>query len=103
MAPSANALRQYGATGRGEIAEKGAQISWAYSIIAGLRESLDGAQGGEIAANLDRLYDYMGRRLIEANRTNAPELLDEVSELLRPLKTAWDALPEDARSAAPAA
>ena len=48
---------------RREIALKGENISWAISIIEGLRSSLDHSHGGEIAGNLERLYDYMIRRL----------------------------------------
>ncbi|MCK5386289.1 MAG: flagellar export chaperone FliS, partial [Gammaproteobacteria bacterium] len=44
---------------RGNISEKGGHISWAISIVEGLRASLDLEKGGEIAQNLDDLYDYM--------------------------------------------
>lgn len=79
---------------RGDIALKGTHISWAISIIDGLRMSLDQEAGGEIAANLDALYDYMGRRLVEANLKNDPAILAEVSGLLLEIKSAWDAIPE---------
>jgi len=79
---------------RGSIAEKGSHISWAISIIDGLRMSLDKTSGGEIAENLDALYDYMGRRLTEANIHNDESMLDEVSGLLLEIKSAWDAVPE---------
>lgn len=78
---------------RGAIAEKGEQISWAISIIDGLRASLDKTDGGEIAQNLDNLYGYMILRLTEANMKNDPARLDEVSDLLRQIKGAWDAIP----------
>ncbi len=77
---------------RGEIAEKGRHISWAISIVEGLRSSLDMDKGGDIASNLNDLYDYMKRRLLEANMTNDPAILDEVSSLLREIKDAWDAI-----------
>ncbi|MGE0080913.1 MAG: flagellar export chaperone FliS [Thiohalomonadaceae bacterium] len=85
--------------GNGQIAEKGEHISWAITIIAGLRASLDREQGGEIAANLDALYDYMERRLLEANLRNDATMLDEVSGLLRQIKFGWDAIPEELRRA----
>lgn len=78
---------------RGDIAQKGGHISWAISIIDGLRASLDLEAGGEIALNLDDLYDYMTRRLARANVENNPVLLDEVTSLLRSIKSAWDSLP----------
>jgi flagellar protein FliS len=80
---------------RGEIPQKGAHISWAISIIDGLRVSLDKSVGGEIAQNLDDLYNYMMTRLTEANLKNDTNYLNEVSSLLRQIKGAWDAMPEE--------
>jgi flagellar protein FliS len=86
-----------GLMARNEVAKKGAQITWAISIIDGLRASLDRKAGGDIATNLDDLYDYMKRRLFQANLENDVSILDEVSSLLREIKGAWDAIPEDVR------
>jgi flagellar protein FliS len=83
-----------GAMERKETAHKGAHISWAISIIDGMRASLDKNAGGEIAQNLDDLYDYMIRRLMRANMEDNPDLLDEVQSLLRSIKGAWDTLPK---------
>lgn len=80
---------------RNEIAEKGSHISWAISIIDGLRVSLNKEAGGEIAENLDNLYDYMERRLVEANLHNDVSILDEVSGLMLEIKGAWDAIPQE--------
>lgn len=80
---------------RGEIANKGNYISWAISIVEGLRLSLDGEKGGELADNLNNLYDYMERRLVEANLKNSQEMLDEVAELLGTIKSAWEEIPAD--------
>lgn len=79
---------------RNDISQKGGNISWAISIIDGLRASLNVDDGGEIAQNLDDLYDYMTRRLARANIENNPDLLDEVSSLVRSVKGAWDGIPE---------
>ncbi len=84
---------------RGQIPLKGSHISWAISIIDGLRMSLDKDQGGEIAENLDALYDYMGRRLAEANLKNDTAMLDEVVGLLLEIKAGWDAIATDTRPA----
>lgn len=81
-----------GAMLHGQNAQKGELISKAIAIIGGLRESLDLQQGGEIAANLDRLYEYMVARLVEANIGNDVALIDEVAELLRNVKSGWDAI-----------
>ncbi len=85
---------------RGVVADKGLQISFAISIIDGLRMSLDKELGGDIAANLDALYDYMGRRLLAANVENNPAYLDEVASLIKEVKSAWDAIPANVRKQA---
>lgn len=77
---------------RQDIAAKGEQIGKAVDIIGGLREGLNHEAGGEIAANLDALYDYLQRRLLEANLHSDIATLDEVADLLRPIKEAWDAI-----------
>ena len=93
----------------GETEKKGLSISKAINIIDnGLRASLD-RNAGEVAQNLDSLYEYMSRRLIEANLKNDQAMLEEVITLLADLKGAWDAIdpaaaPEPAQAApAPAA
>lgn len=88
--------RAKGCMQRGEIREKGQQVGWAISILEGLKASLNKAEGGEIAQNLEDLYIYMERRLIEANRNNDTSVLDEVTGLLRQIKEAWDAIGEQA-------
>ena len=78
------------ATSRVIFAAKGSAISKAISIIDnGLRASLDKEAGGEIAANLDALYDYMSRRLLHANLKNDVTIIDEVHGLLADLRGAW--------------
>jgi flagellar secretion chaperone FliS len=85
----------------GNIPEKGKYISKAILIIdSGLRASLNKDAGGEIALNLDSLYDYMSNRLLQANLTNQPELLEEVYGLLLDLKSAWDAIVETSNTMA---
>jgi len=88
---------------RGEIQAKGDQIGSAISILEGLKSSLDKEKGGEIAQNLEDLYLYMERRLIEAHTANDTAILDEVADLLRHIKEAWDAIGDHAAASAPAA
>jgi len=77
---------------RKAIAEKGAHIGDAISIIDGLQASLNHKPDKKLAGNFDALYDYMKRRLVEANLKNDLSMLDEVAGLMRELKEAWDAI-----------
>jgi flagellar protein FliS len=77
---------------RGEVAPKGEAIGKAMNIVAGLRGSLNLEAGGEIARNLEALYDYVDLRLLEANLKNDAARLDEVARLLGEIKGAWDAI-----------
>lgn len=76
----------------GDIVGKCENIDWAMAIIGGLRGSLNTEEGGEIAANLDSLYEYMGRQLALANVRNDRELLEEVISLLGEIKSGWDGI-----------
>jgi flagellar protein FliS len=80
---------------RGDIAEKGRQIVWCMKIVDGLRASLDPEQGGEIAGNLEALYDYISRRLLEANVSNDVAIIEEATGLLEEIKAGWDAIPSE--------
>jgi flagellar protein FliS len=87
------------ANARGSIVRKehearNNEINWIISVIDALRSALDFELGGEIAINLDLLYDYMIRRLYAANVEQSVEALDEVVSLMKEIKTAWDAMPE---------
>ena len=82
-----------GAMERGEPALTGESISKAISIVDNLRVALDHETGGTIAGNLSDLYDYILRRLLEANVMSDVSLLKEVSELLTEIKVAWDQVP----------
>lgn len=81
-----------GAMERQQTALKGEFIGKAIGIVGGLREGLDLQKGGELAANLDSLYQYMLSRLFEANVKNDTVLLDEVAGLLRNVKSGWDVI-----------
>ncbi|MBK1734848.1 flagellar export chaperone FliS [Halorhodospira abdelmalekii] len=86
-----------GAMERGEVSAKGELISKSISILDGLRSGLDHERGGRIAGNLEELYSYMQRRLVEANMHSQVEYLDEVASLMREIKSAWDAIPPELR------
>ncbi|MDO9162357.1 MAG: flagellar export chaperone FliS [Methylococcaceae bacterium] len=83
-----------GAINRGDYQEKSIQISKAAAIVGGLIDGVDLEKGGDIAANLMSLYEYVNTRLFEASAQNNTEILDEVQALMREIKQAWDAIPE---------
>lgn len=77
---------------RGDYQEKGRHIGAAAAIIEALHTSLDMARGEAIAVNLAALYEYMNRRLLEANVENDDARLAEVAALLGQIQSAWDAI-----------
>lgn len=81
-----------GAIERHDVPRKGELIGKSMGIIGGLREALDLEKGGEIAANLDRLYEYMLMRLLDANSKEDIAALDEVSGLMHQIKDGWDGI-----------
>ncbi|NOX52676.1 MAG: flagellar export chaperone FliS [Gammaproteobacteria bacterium] len=78
-----------GSIERNDFEGRSRSINACIEIFSGLQASLDHEQGGDIAANLDGLYDYMQRRLFRANSDNDLNALLEVGDLLNTLRTAW--------------
>lgn len=60
------------------------------AIINGLRSSLNMAAGGEIAENLDALYEYMVRSITQASDETLVSAFNECSLLLGEIKGGWD-------------
>jgi flagellar protein FliS len=83
---------------RGEVAAKGEKIGKALGIIEALMLGLDKARGGDIAVNLERLYDYMSRTLLRAQLENRADLLKEVTSLLREIKLGWEGIAPAAKA-----
>jgi flagellar protein FliS len=86
---------------RAEVAAKGSALGRAISIMDGLRASLDHEKGGEVAQNLEGLYEYAEHRLLQANLDNDPARLDEVAKLLGEIRSAWAAIAPAANRTAP--
>ncbi|GKW50921.1 flagellar protein FliS [Halomonas sp. NCCP-2165] len=75
---------------QGNTAGKGQSISKALDIVNnGLAAALDEEKGGEIATRLAGLYDYIARRLLQANLRNDTDALDEAERLLEDIGSAW--------------
>jgi flagellar protein FliS len=84
-----------GALKREDPATFGSAVGKAIGIVDSLRVSLDAERGGDIAQNLSTLYDYMARRLLEANAAKDGALLTEVTELLKDIQVAWSEIPAE--------
>lgn len=90
-----NALRQaLGSTriamGNGDVPSKCKYIGNAIRILEeGLKAPLDLSNGGELAANLNALYEYCVNRLITANARNDVAAIDEVDGLIEKVASGW--------------
>ncbi len=74
----------------GNIAEKGMALTKAIAIVEeGLRLSLDKSVGGDLAENLDALYEYSAYQLLQANIKNDEQILDQVLVLMNDLRSSW--------------
>lgn len=87
-----------GAMARNDVAQRGELIGKAIGIVGGLREGLDLDNHSDTLAELDSLYTYMSRRLVEANAKNDPAILDEVARLLITVKEGWDQVGDPAQA-----
>lgn len=63
-----------------------------HNVLHGLQGALDFERGGDVARDLNQLYDYFGHRLNELNRTNDPTICDELAERFSELQAAWTAV-----------
>jgi len=82
----------------GQIALKGEAIGKAIAIVEYLRASLDLGIDASFAEQLAELYQYMERRLLDANIQDDASALDEVQGLLRELSEGWSGIPDEYRS-----
>jgi flagellar protein FliS len=72
-----------------ELEARHTNLLKAQRIIAELLASLDKENGGEVAANLSRLYTFMLQELVEANLHDRSEPIETVIGMLRELRGAW--------------
>lgn len=73
---------------RGEVAHR--ELVRAQAIVTELSASLDHEQGGDIARNLESLYDFCSDRLMQANVKKDAGLLTAVRSTIADLADAWN-------------
>ena len=78
-----------GAMDRGDIVLRTESIRRATAIIIELKSTLNLSEGGEIAAQLDRLYEFSLASLIEANGHCDVSKLQAVRDILSEINEAW--------------
>lgn len=74
---------------RQDINTRREALNRALAIIAELQSTLNMEQGGEIAAELDRLYEYANMRLLDAAMRNDAAPVDEVRRIFEILREGW--------------
>ena len=89
IALARSALAKNDREGRAEAVTK------AQKILFGLRDSLDHEKGGELANNLDSLYEYSNRRLIKAHVREDDSIFEEVMDLMVMIRDAWKQIPTE--------
>jgi flagellar secretion chaperone FliS len=77
---------------RRDVEGRSRSINTCISVISELQSCLNLKAGGEIARSLDRIYDYMKRRIFSANVEQSIHPLNEVEALLENLRSAWNEL-----------
>ena len=75
------------------VSEKSKAIARASRIVLGLQGALDFEKGGDLAANLNELYNYVTRRLLHVNARNDLQALEEIHRLMMEIRSAWETVP----------
>ncbi|GMM86028.1 flagellar export chaperone FliS [Pseudoalteromonas phenolica] len=83
---------------RRDFENKGLLISDCITLLGALQQILDFEQGKEISTNLDSLYDYCQKLLLDANLHNDIQKIDEVLSIMTEIKSGWESIPPEQRS-----
>ncbi|WP_299730438.1 flagellar export chaperone FliS [uncultured Endozoicomonas sp.] len=75
-----------------DLTNKIDRMTLAMDILTVLEQSLDHEKGGELAENLQSLYQYSMKRLMEANASNDVAMIDEVSDLMGQIQEGWQSV-----------
>jgi flagellar protein FliS len=72
-----------------DVVGKGVALGKVHDIVNELTTTLDFEVGGNIARELERLYNFMTEQLLQANLENNVEKLKTVQKLLETLLEGW--------------
>ncbi len=79
----------------GDIEARSTYINRSQAIIGELKNSLNMEEGGEVARNLSRLYDFSMDKLSEANLKNDNAAINAVTKVIGELKSGWEGIVSD--------
>jgi flagellar protein FliS len=85
----ASLLRAQEAVKQNNIEKRVNEINHVLKVIAQLQGTLDHQRGGEVAAQLDRFYNVMRARVLEASIKASKEIIGELVQHFTSLKEAW--------------
>ncbi|QLE87570.1 MULTISPECIES: flagellar export chaperone FliS [Shewanella] len=74
---------------RRSFEQKGGSINKCLNIVHGLDSMLDLDNGGEVAASLNKLYDYCSRQLVTASVENNPQALTPIIKVISDVRAGW--------------
>ncbi|EHQ58607.1 flagellar biosynthetic protein FliS [gamma proteobacterium HIMB55] len=78
-----------GAVERNDIQLRVASIARAIDIVIELKSTLDVEKGGDVAAELDRLYQFVLDQLLDANLQSDTSKLQAAREIIGTIHEAW--------------
>jgi len=78
-----------------EYEKKAVKMQKAIEVIHLLQSSLNFEQGGQIARNLDSIYNYAVRRLLDGDVKKDAGTYDEVIGIFSELKEGWEGVAKD--------
>jgi flagellar protein FliS len=74
---------------RNDMVGRAVGVSRALAVVGELRSTLNLDEGGEMALDLDRLYDYMMSRLLDVTTKRDTSGLEEVQRLMMTVREGW--------------
>jgi flagellar protein FliS len=83
-----------------DVEQRTRQLSHALIVVGQLQACLDLDRGGEVARNLDRFYDVVRSRILEAQISSSAAILREQMDLLLSVRSAWIEVEQQERDGA---